>query len=202
MNEDMRTFWDKAHAENRLLSLSGHTAEYILTALGLEDIAFAGLHVLDIGVGIGRLAEYLARHGALVSALDISPIALARVASWASWQYLDTEVTLLPSNTFDFALSYCVVQHMDDAGFADQMRNVFRSLKDDGKFIFQFSYPLPGGEFEQNELNMQHGSVNRSIDKVSEMIWRNGGFVMDFKKAGEFPQYRSGWCIAETRKRI
>jgi tellurite methyltransferase len=82
--------------------------------LFLEEIVqgFAGLSVLDLGCGEGKNAIYLARRGAVVRAIDYSPLAIKNAQhSWADfatvrWEIGDVVSTELPANTYDVVIAY------------------------------------------------------------------------------------------------
>jgi 2-polyprenyl-6-hydroxyphenyl methylase / 3-demethylubiquinone-9 3-methyltransferase len=61
-------FWDPRGAFHTL-----HELNPVRTAFVLERCLLPGRRVLDVGCGGGLLAEALARHGALVTAIDMAP---------------------------------------------------------------------------------------------------------------------------------
>jgi SAM-dependent methyltransferase len=85
----------------------------------------AGARVLDICCGSGMDAEYLARAGAIVVALDISPGAIARSEvrrnrSGVAYEALvgDAEHLPFPDNSFEYAFVHDGLHHLVDPTIA------------------------------------------------------------------------------------
>jgi len=89
--------------------LWGRAPEPLVVALG-ERTAMAGLRVLDAGCGEGRNAVHLARLGALVTAMDVSALALAHArAAWPAepgvrWLRADVRSADLGSGRYDVVI--------------------------------------------------------------------------------------------------
>ncbi len=99
-----------------------------------------GKKVLDIGAGTGRLAIELARLGAEVTALDVSPSMLrvldqkARKAGVKINTVVgDAESLDFPNNSFDWVVSAFVIVHMKDPKYF--FIEAYRVLKDGGKLL-------------------------------------------------------------------
>lgn len=74
-------YWDKAAVTyNRdKKEIQDRRLEKSMRFLSEKGLVFEGMQVLDIGCGTGLLSLELARHGAIVTALDFSPKMLERV---------------------------------------------------------------------------------------------------------------------------
>ena len=101
--------------------------------------------VLDIGCGIGRPEKYLAPSVRHVVGADVSPrmLALARRRheglSNISWRLTNgTQFKFAAENTFDFAFSEHVLQHIDKPQVVRLLRDLLRVLKSDGRALLQF----------------------------------------------------------------
>lgn len=99
----------------------------------------AGLHVLEIGCGLGRFSRALARRFREVTAIDVSDemIARARAANgpWGNIRFhaTDGEKIPMPAQSADFVFSYEVFQHMPSHGVIQaNLREVGRVLKPGG----------------------------------------------------------------------
>lgn len=110
----------------------------------LPDVT--GLRGLDIGCGEGHNTRLLAKRGATVTAVDISPkfIAHAKQAQADEPLGIDYHVasgTDLPfdDKTFDFATALMSI--MDMAGADKAIAEVFRVLKPGGFFQFSITHP-------------------------------------------------------------
>jgi 2-polyprenyl-3-methyl-5-hydroxy-6-metoxy-1,4-benzoquinol methylase len=107
----------------------------------------AGKRVLEVGCGMGLHTELMARAGAEVTAIDISPksvaatkarLALKGIA--ADVRELDAE-TLDLSDQFDFIWSWGVIHHSARTGRV--LRNLYSALKPGGQLRFMV-YSLDG----------------------------------------------------------
>jgi SAM-dependent methyltransferase len=196
----MKEFWEAQHEKDDIQSLSGHPGSAIINGLYIKDLVRPGIEVLEIGVGLGYCTRDLIEMGVDVSVLDISEGALRRVAGIAKFKYLESEIHTLPGDYFDLAISYCVTQHMDNAGLARQLQNVIRSLKPDGIFAMQYALPFHGVEYNESIIAMEAGSVCRPLEMMYDMVNLAGGAIVYHRIWGMFPQYRSGWAIVHIEK--
>jgi glycosyltransferase involved in cell wall biosynthesis len=108
----------------------------------LSAIVGPGSDVLEYGCGPGGRALELARRGALVHGIDISPVAIemaraaARergVAHGTTFSVMDAEALELPSRSFDVVFGTSILHHLD-VGRA--YREVARVLRPSGRAIF------------------------------------------------------------------
>ncbi len=71
-----------------------------------------GLSVLDVGCGEGKNAAFVAKRGAIVRAVEVSPLALRNaIAAWPNlnnitWEHADVRDLTLPSDRYDVILAY------------------------------------------------------------------------------------------------
>lgn len=84
---------------------------------------FSGLRVLDLGAGEGKNAVFLASKGALVTAVDVSKIALSRFSSQPNYKLCSEKIVLIQSdvrsiefnqNEFDIIISYGLFHALDN----------------------------------------------------------------------------------------
>ncbi len=113
--------------------------ERLLARLG-EDLSQA--RVLEYGCGTGWITTQLAERGASVAAFDISPEAVAQTrAALAARNLLHRcEVEVMPGerlsypdNTFDMAVGFAILHHLDVPLALSQLRRV---LKPGGRAFF------------------------------------------------------------------
>lgn len=146
--QQVHDFWNAAACGEQLY-LSGTTAAdyaaqsrkrydlepYILEFL--EPGAFRGKRVLEIGVGLGADHECLARAGAELSGIDLTPRAvehtrrrLAALGLSSNLGVGDAEALNFPDSSFDMVYSWGVLHHSPDTGKA--ISEVWRVLKPGG----------------------------------------------------------------------
>jgi SAM-dependent methyltransferase len=103
----------------------------------LEDLARGtsvdGWRVLDAGCGEGRNSAYLARLGATVDAVDVSPLAVEHArATWGTvpgvtWSVGDLRAVALPAAHYDLVVLDSVLHWLADAADADQVLGRMRA---------------------------------------------------------------------------
>ena len=112
--------------------------------------------VLDIGTGNGKLAIALAQNQNHVIGIDISRVALEIAAQKlkeatrehqldVSFQYGDARSLNFTDNTFDFAVSHDVIEHISEEDFLAHLGEVARILKPGGSYLFWTPSQLRGG---------------------------------------------------------
>jgi 2-polyprenyl-3-methyl-5-hydroxy-6-metoxy-1,4-benzoquinol methylase len=111
--------------------------------------AIAGKRVLEVGCGMGLHTELMARAGACVTAIDISPKSVAATKARLALRGVAAEVReadaeLLDVETeFDFIWSWGVIHHSSRTGRV--LRNLYRALKPGGQLRFMV-YSLDGAQ--------------------------------------------------------
>lgn len=104
----------------------------------------AGKHVLEVGSGDGRMTCWLANLGARVSAIELSPVGVARTQERARLYHLEERVSafcedacrlgsVLPPDSVDIALGFSVLHHLPAREFGRSLRMV---LKPGGRAVF------------------------------------------------------------------
>lgn len=98
----------------------------------------AGRRVLEIGCGMGFHSEMLARVGARLTSIDLSPTSVKATRTRlelknlsADVQEMDAEVLTLPSNEFDLVWSWGVIHHSSRTGRI--VREIERVLRPGGE---------------------------------------------------------------------
>jgi len=143
----------------------------------------SGLRVLDVGCGSGYLAREMARRGAHVTAIDISPrmIALAREMEAAEplgigFQAIDAAEIggAFAAGSFDMAAACLALQDMADPATA--LRGVRSVLRPGGRFVASITHPGTDTPFRQWERGEQRRKrwlcIDRYFDRVAvEYTW-------------------------------
>ena len=138
--EKDKIFWDKKY----------ETEAYIF---GKEPVEFLGEHIdllprgkaLDIAMGEGRNAVFLAKNGFTVDGCDISEIAIKKALDLAKENNVkvrafvaDLETYKLPQNTYDVIVCFYYLQR-------DLVPQMKEALKPGGMIIYE-TYTIENGE--------------------------------------------------------
>lgn len=176
MSTDDRVRWDNQH-----LNSPGTEPPSAFLRDMVESDAWPVLRgkVLDIACGKGRNAIYLAQRGFAVSALDISPVALAEGRQRAQqqdlsidWRQCDLEAGALVSGDFDLMICFNYLQ-----------RSLFgpirQALKPGGHVIFE-TYLMDQaaiGHPKNPEYLLQYNELLDSFRGFRVLFYREGKFV-------------------------
>jgi 2-polyprenyl-3-methyl-5-hydroxy-6-metoxy-1,4-benzoquinol methylase len=137
--------------------------------------AIAGKRVLEVGCGMGLHTELMARAGAEVTAIDISPTSVAATKARLALKDIAADVREADAETiefedqFDFIWSWGVIHHSSRTGRV--LRNLHRALRPGGELRFMV-YSLDGMQAyaviaSRYLLGFWRG---RSLD---ELLWRS-----------------------------
>ena len=144
------------------------TAEVIARKLDLTNTDV----VLDIGVGVGRIAEHIAPRVAEVHGMDISSnmIAYARervghLGNLFLYHHAAGDLSLFPDEKFDAVYAQIVFIHLDREDMYRYVCESHRVLRPGGRVFFQFYNLLHDGGWREFEFAVQHmldlGGKNR-----------------------------------------
>ncbi|GAB1513513.1 class I SAM-dependent methyltransferase [Actinophytocola sp. KF-1] len=140
-------FWDDLYREKDQL-WSGAPNGVLVT----EVADLPPGQALDLGCGEGADALWLASRGWLVTAVDISEVALARAAAAAgeakvSWVHADLATSALPAGAFDLvvALYFSAQRAPGDRA----VRNMLAAVAPGGTLLYAH-HELTGHEHERN----------------------------------------------------
>lgn len=176
----IKEFWETAHKTNKELWLTGSYLQQVWQPMMILNRISPGLKVLNIGVGLGRDTRELYNREVIVDVLDISETALERVKLITRNRFLSSNISELPINEYDIAVSHLVSQHMNDDDLIEQIKYVVRSLNPNGIFAMQFAFiddtPEAKKQLEivynnvKDIPNDHKGHMFRSLSKMKEII--------------------------------
>ncbi len=121
-------------------------------------ISFENKRILDFGCGNGAQTSQFANLNCTIDALDVDYKKIAVLNKYISSNHITNITSHLydgrripfPSSYFDVVLSYEVLEHVEDESLA--LREIYRTLKDDGEFII--SVPNKGWVFETHGAHL------------------------------------------------
>lgn len=193
--DSIREAWDHAADAYERAQATG-LDYYRYDFFGPAQVAVCGdVHdhrLLDVGCGVGYFAREMARRGARVTGVDVSPrmIEIARRLELQSPLGIEYHVgdaveleSLFGTGTFDMATSCVALQDMLDPGRA--LRAVHASLKPGGRFVASITHPCsdtPFRRWERDESgNKRWLCVDRYFERTPlEFQWSGFGHY-DFK---------------------
>jgi ubiquinone/menaquinone biosynthesis C-methylase UbiE len=139
-------------------------ADRILPFVGGGDLV-----VLDLGCGIGRVAQFVAPHCKVLLAADISPrmleIARERLAAHANVRYLRSEPSSLPGvedGAVDLLYSVLVLQHVEREDAFLMLRDIRRVVRDGGVAYLTFPNLLHDGYLAAFVYYAESGEVTNT----------------------------------------
>lgn len=127
-----------------------------------------GKRVLDLGCGFGWFVRWAAGQGAAsILGVDLSENMLARAKAETAdprVRYLrgDLESLELPRESFDVAVSSLALHYVED--FAGLVGRVFRSLAQDGDFVFSIEHPIYMASTRPGWLTREEGGRIWPVD--------------------------------------
>lgn len=171
MGQDYRRFWDNMARDRAgaYLAVAGEpfgspATEESLSAHGRDTAAIISRvldiggsdRVLEVGVGVGRIAEHVAPLCASFTGMDISEnmigIARQRLARFSNVElhsHPKSDLSLFADSTFDRVYFQVVLIHLDREDAFNYMREALRVLKPGGLAWFQFYNLLHPGGFKE-----------------------------------------------------
>jgi ubiquinone/menaquinone biosynthesis C-methylase UbiE len=179
-------------ATNESLELHGEpTARVIIESLGINSEH----SVVEVGVGIGRLAHHIAPQCREFYGVDIS----SRMLSFARERLKDlsnvhlqklitNDLRIFPEDRFDRVFFQIVLVHLDREDAFNYLRESYRVLKKGGKGYFQFYNLLHEKGFREflNSANITATSGDKSRGRVHcytapevRKLMGEAGFTLD-----------------------
>lgn len=209
-----RAAWDHAADAYAAGQASGRDY-YRLEFFGPAQVALcgevAGLRLLDVGCGAGYFAREMARRGARVTGVDLSPAMLrharhARRAESDAPLGIDYVVgdaervdVLFPPAAFDMATSCVALQDVPDPAAA--LRAVAAVLRPGGRFVASITHPCtdtPAREWARGPDGRKRMlCVDRYFERVALTYpWR--GWAYDFATPAVHATISDwvGWALA------
>jgi hypothetical protein len=188
-------FWEQAHAKKNSLWLTGSLPKEVIHRLDVaSQVESPEAKILDVGVGLGYMAQYLCNKGKTSWALDISRSALERVRPLVEEVFISPDA--LPDGKFSLVMHHLVAQHMSDKDLSHQIHQLIRSLTKDGLVSMQFAASLDGtdGTVEQSIAQQAKGGAVRSPGQMEKLIQDSGGRVLSITPRETFA-HSQYWVI-------
>jgi cyclopropane fatty-acyl-phospholipid synthase-like methyltransferase len=202
-NDELTCFWNDAQRQNKRFELTGSELRAVELFLNLSSKLKPNNKVLNIGVGFGYCTRELVKRGLIVSALDISPLALSRVKDVIENRYTPKQLNQMPTNYFDVIISYLVTQHMTNQQLTIQLTECIRSLKTEGIFAIQFASSKSKNLTDDKSINtnlMKRGMVTRSFTFMNHLVNSCGGIITWHSFPVYFPRYHLSWYGIHIKK--
>lgn len=177
-NKEKEIFWNNAHSNQLEYYINSSNSNDILNYHNLNKNISDKL-ILDIGIGLGYLTEYLSKNNKVIS-VDISDVALKKVKDFAYKTYNTSELSKI--EPVNLAICNLVFQHCDDEEIERIIREI--QLKDDGIFSFQFAFLRENEEPNDfvKELIKNKTHYFRSLEKIKEFVEKCGKKIVSISE--------------------
>lgn len=173
MSDDAAAFWDERYREREAIPERG-PAGFLVQSL---DLLRRRGRVLDLAMGTGRNALFLAERGYDVTGIDISPVAVERCLEKASELGVELRAVCadlrsyaLPERTFDVILNFYYLQR-------DLCPAVSRALAAGGVLVFE-TFTTEQRKFDfgptQDEHLLQPGELRTLFPELQTLRYREG----------------------------
>jgi SAM-dependent methyltransferase len=192
--ESVRASWDvaaDAYAEGQASGRDYYRYEFFGPAQVELCGPVDGKRILDMGCGSGYFAREMARRGAKVTGVDISPRMIrhaeriqTREPLGIDYQVLDASAiaATFPAGSFDLATACVALQDMPDIPGA--LRGVYAVLRPGGRFIASITHPCTDTPYRAWEKDGDGRKLSLRIDRYYErgpleFTWR-GNWPYEF----------------------
>ena len=173
MADDAARFWDERYLSEEAIPERGPAA-FLVEHLGLLP---PGGQVLDVAMGTGRNALYLASLGYEVTGIDISPVAVARCQGEAQRRGLRIEAVCvdlvsysLARESFDVVLNFYYLQR-------DLCPRLVEALRPGAVLVFE-TFTIEQRRFgwgpQQEEFLLRPGELQELFPQLEALAYREG----------------------------
>lgn len=197
-SESVEEFWESSHEIDSELWLTGTDPNWLFNYYDLnstlKDVS-RRLKILNVGVGRGDCTKALVGTGHFVSVLDISNVAIEKVANIVQQTYLASDLKSLPSGEFDVIIHHLVAQHMSIVDLELQVEGLISSLAKNGLLCMQIA------SYQKNERNDANdgktecmmGAVGRSEKSIRSLFDRPTLRILEITQTNVYEEYGSSW---------
>ena len=192
-------FWDDKHSNNDQWWLTGTLIEQLYHYHLLSYDYLKNKKILEIGVGLGTCTIELNKLSETVFCSDVSEIALERVKSFSTDQFLSKDLKEIPP--VDVAICHLVFQHCTDIEVERIINEI--NLTDGGIFSFQFA-ALQNGvlTLQMQELVSRGELFFRDLETIKTIVERSNKeifYISDPKWWGG--KNKHNWYIIKIRNK-
>jgi hypothetical protein len=134
--------------------------------------------------------------------LDISKTALDNVSNEISRGFLNSELSLIPSEYYDCVIHHLVAQHMSILSLRIQTKYLINSLAPGGILYIQIASYLDTRRNDNFDSDTQcmAGSVGRSIEEIELLFNSENIQILELTHTHTFWKYGSIWYRLKIRK--
>ena len=178
--------WEKEYRKPQLVTKKAEpqadVKEYLRFLRKKEKLELTGLHILDLGAGTGRNANYLAELGNAVSGIEISPTAVQIAKERASELKVSVDYHLqsmgekfpFTDKIFDVVLDITSSNSLNEKEREVYLKETSRVLKEGGN-LFVRALCKDGDQNAKNLLKISPGPeydtyINKDMDLVERVF--------------------------------
>jgi len=190
----MKSYWENSHRNQSIVALTGASLKDHLKFLRVS-LPSVG-RVLCIGVGTGGWVKEMA----LGTQLDMWTLDISTVVKVPFCVQDVSAPEALPTGWFDLALSHWVSPHVNKAGMTRQIREVIRSLKQDGVFAVHYNEPTPGRAVSDDQIHLgKAGEMTLTREAFLRIVADAGGEATIIGETS-CPEYKMSMVVAHCRR--
>jgi SAM-dependent methyltransferase len=209
--DSVRALWDRAadpYAAGQAIGRDYYRYEFFGPAHAEMCGDVRGTRLLDVGCGNGYFAREMARRGAHVTGVDISPRMIDHARRLEREEALDIDYlvadaadlqSVLADEAFDVATSCVALQDMPDA--AGVFRAVRSALRPGGRFVASITHPCSDTPFRRWERDLLGRKRWLCIDRYFEegpvsFVWERWGEKFTTQAYHATLETWIGWALA------
>ena len=205
-DSERSAFWETEHANDdaRFMGITPPDVTYAFHRV-VDIVTGPACSILEIGVGRGASIVNLVERGHDVTAVDIAPSALARLAALNCRRLLTAELLSVEAESVDLVLCHLVLPHCSDTAAKFLICQAARVVRPTGVATFQFSSLIDVNLPFQGPMTRERHLVGRlhfmrTPERMRALVLEAGAVPELHDRPTAFVAYNVAWhAVRVTR---